>query len=342
MIDGPDIPTEGGEDPPEEGAPELFDGSADSFFAALMGTLEDPASDAEDAQGGGLADPAPGGDGQPAAPGEGSPAGADGAAPPAAGAGGQPDVAPPESGFTRDATEFDANWGAAIEGLETRQREELTYSAVEAVKTEYSKYIEIVDQAPRYLVGKTVPKADGSGGDERLNDAQDARDWQDEIKKQLATEVNRRIQIGTDENRGQMELLHNSIELFRGNPDLVPNTKQFDKELADEFATMIEPYAVKTVAGKVAGWSIDVKPLLKVARTTVTSRRAVASVQPPAPSGPTAQQQRAGQQPRNAQQQFTQTPQAGIPSSAGQSGDEGENLDVLFGSLGIAPGTFRF
>ena len=63
-----------------------------------------------------------------------------------------------------------------------------------------------------------------------------------------------------------MEVLHNSIELFRGNPDIVPHTKQFDKELADRFAVLIKPYAIKTQADKTAGWSIDVRPLLKTAR----------------------------------------------------------------------------
>jgi hypothetical protein len=251
-----------------------------------------------------------------------------------------------DSGYTRDASEFDANWGAAIEGLEQKQLTLHRVAAVEEIKTEFSKYIEAVDQAPRYLVGKTVPKADGTDGTERLADAQDARDWQEEVKKQLAQEVNRRVQLAQEENRGSMEVLHNTIELFRGNPDILPGAKQFDRELADSFAELIAPYAVKTAEGKVTGWSIDVKPLLASARARLVAQRAAAAPAPQqaAPAAaPTAQQQRAAAQPRNEQQQFTtQQPQAGIPTTAGQSSGDGENLDTLFGTLGLPPGSFRF
>lgn len=261
-------------------------------------------------------------------------------------------MAPDASKFTRDAADFEPNWSAAIEGLEKRQTYELTSMAVADVKTEYAQYLEAVEQAPRYLVGKSVPKADGSEGTELLRDAQDARDWQDEIKKQLAREVQSRVRAGVDANRNTMEVLHNSIELFRGNPDIVPRTKQFDKELADRFAVLIKPYAIKTQADKTAGWSIDVRPLLKTAREQLAAERAKNPATPPAPAKaaePTAQQQRAAQQQRTVQGKFSghpadnpAGPQAGITSQAGQSGGDEGGLDALFGTLGFPPGTFRF
>ena len=53
--------------------------------------------------------------------------------------------------MARDASEFTANWGAALEGLETRLTTELTTAAVADVRTEFAAYIEAVEAAPRYL-----------------------------------------------------------------------------------------------------------------------------------------------------------------------------------------------
>ena len=243
--------------------------------------------------------------------------------------------------MARDASEYAANWSAALDGLETRLTNELTQSAVTDVRTEFAQYIEAVEQAPRYLIGKQVPRADGTEGTETLRDAQDARDWQDEIKKQLGREVTRRIEAARAESNGMMEVLNNSVQLFQSNPDIVPNSKQFDKELADEFTALIKPFEVRN-GGKLVGWKVDVKPMLTTLRQQLNARRAAA---PAAPAAPTAQQQRAATQPRNERQQFApnqDTPQAGITSSAGQSPEDGEGLDALFGTLGIQPGTFRF
>jgi hypothetical protein len=351
------IPIEG--DPPEveqeevdPNVTEFSEAEADTFFGAVMDSVAVEPDPAAAGEGGEAADPPAGGDGQATPPGEGAPPAAGEPAAPAAGAGEQRELAPDAGTSTRDAADFEPNWAAAIEGLEKRQTDELTAMAVAGVKTEYAQYLEAVEQAPRYLVGKTVPKADGSEGTERLNDAQDARDWQDEIKKQLAREVQSRVRAGVENNRTTMEVLHNSIELFRGNPDIVPNTKQFDKELAERFASLVEPYAIKTQADKTAGWSIDVRPLLKTARDQLATERAKNPATPPAPAKaaePTAQQQRAAQQQRTQQGKFAghpadnpAGPQAGITSQAGTSGDDEGGLDTLFGTLGFPPGTFRF
>ncbi|QIN93928.1 hypothetical protein HWD16_gp45 [Microbacterium phage Arete] len=352
-------PQPGAED--AETAGELYEGSADSFFSAVMGTFEAPEDPDKAGEGTAEAGAAAGGDGSPAAAGEGAGAGEGAAAAPDAGAGGKPAVAPgagdqpaaadaaqPEgagAGFTRDAAEFNDNWSAVLTGLEERETKELTTQAVTDVKTEYANYIEAVEQAPRYLVGKTVPRADGAEGTETLRDAADAREWQDEIKKQLAREVQSRVQQGRDANRNTMEVLTNSIEVFRGNPDILPGAKQFDKELATRVADLVRPYAVKTADDKMAGWSIDVRPLIISARQALAAERAAKPTAPAKAAEPTAQQQRAAQQPRE-QGKFAghpaDAPQAGISSQAGQSGDDGESLDALFGTLGFPAGTFRF
>ena len=311
----------------------------DAAFASIMDIMDAGESTEEVPPGAAPADPAAPGDGQqPAAP-EGAAAAGEPAAAPADGDGG-------ESPLARDAGDYAANWGAALDGLESRLTTELTQTAVSEVREEYKDYISAVEQAPRYLVGKEVPRADGSEGREVLRDAQDARDWQEEIKKQLGREVSLRIEAGRTESNGLMSLVNDSIQLFQSNPDIVPNTRQFDRELADEFVALVQPFEIRNSAGKLVGWKADVKPLLASVRQQLAARRAAAATAAPAapaaPTGPTAQQARAAAQPRNEQQQFAAAPQAGIPASAGQAGEEGEGLDALFGTLGFQPGTFRF
>ena len=335
MTDVNIIPTEGEEpEAPAEGAAIDLPLDGDAAFASIMGLVGAGADSEEVPPGTEEVPPAAAGDGEQPAPAEG--AGTDGAAAPAP-AGGDP----AESPVARDAAEFSSNWSAALDGLESKLTAQLTQTAVDEVRTEFKGYIDAVEQAPRYLVGKTVPKADGSEGEETLRDAQDARDWQEEIKKQLGREVSRRIEAARTDNAGMMEVLNNSVQLFQSNPDIVPNTKQFDKDLANEFAALIKPFEVRN-DGKLVGWKVDVKPMLTTLRQQLNARRAAT---PAAPAAPTAQQQRAATQPRNERQQFApnqDTPQAGITSSAGQSPEDGEGLDALFGTLGIQPGTFRF
>lgn len=238
-----------------------------------------------------------------------------------------------------DATALTPKWGEITTALETKQQKELETESLEEVRTEFSKYFEAIQVAPRDLVGEEVPASNGKGM-ETLRDAADAREWQESIKKQLYKEVQDRASRKVEDVRPMMEQLHNTVALFRDNADVVPGSKQFDKELADAFATLAKPYEIR-VNEKLSGWSIPVAGLLTQVREQLKTRRAAAapSAAPAVPATPSAQQQRAAEQARNPQGQFhnDDAPQATITSKAGNSSvDATEDFSVLFGTLGLS------
>ena len=176
-------------------------------------------------------------------------------------------------------------------------------------------------------MGQTVP-AVGKEGDETLQSAADAREWQEAVKSVLVKEVQARASKTLDENRDYLQTLHASIELFQKNPDLRPGTKDFDVDLANRFAVMAKPYEVRH-DGKLQGYSIPVQPLIEQLREQVHQARQAAPAAPAAPSPA------AGAQQPPAPAQTQEQPQAGVASKAGNSGDAPESFSTLFGTLGL-------
>lgn len=324
-------------------------------FSELMDFMVADAAEGEGAEGGEAADAATAGDGSPAAPAEGTESAEGTAGAPAAGdAGGEglPAGDPNAPGATGtpasganagsgesayaagtgfDASELAPKWGELITGLEKRQNEELTETAVSEIREEYKNYIAAIEQHPRALIGRQVPSATDPEKMETLRDSNDAKDWQDAIRQTLGQEVRDRVSRKADDSRGMMETLHNSINLFQNNPDILPGAKQFDKELADRFMETVSPYILK-VEDNFVGFTIPVQPLLTQLRQQLTATRSAAK---PAPA-PSAQQQRAANQPRNERQQFASDgPQEGIPSKAGGGGEQSEDFSTLFGTIGL-------
>ena len=225
-----------------------------------------------------------------------------------------------------------------LTSFETKQAEELRQTAFQEVQAEYPKYFAAINQHPRSLIGQEVPSMVGEGM-ETLRDSADARDWQEAAKQQLAGEISDRASRKADEVKPMMQTLHASVELFRQNHDLIPHARQFDRELADRFAALSKPYELR-VEGKLSGFSIPVQPLVDSVRAQLTAERAAnaAPAAPAAPAGqPTPQQQRAAEQARNEGGQFhnPDTPQAGIPSKAGLSGEAADDYSALWGTLGL-------
>jgi len=221
--------------------------------------------------------------------------------------------------------------------FETRTQEAYQSAALEEVKTEHAKYFEALQQHPRLLVGQDVP-AIGKEGTERLRDTADAREWQEAVKGLLVEEVRGRAERASDENKGFLDTIHASIELFTKNPDLIPNTKEFDSDLANRFAAMATPYELR-VDGKLQGYSIPVQPLVEQLRANLVAERAKAA--PPAASaGGAAAGAPAGAgastppTPAGGAAAPAAAPQAGIPSKAG-NGDEKEDFSTLWGTIGL-------
>lgn len=189
------------------------------------------------------------------------------------------------------------------------------------MKEEHKQYFEALEKHPRLLVGTEVP-AIGREGTEKLKDTNDAREWQEAVKSILVEEVKERARKNLDGKADFMATMHQSIELFQNNVDLVPGTKGFNVDLANRFATLAKPYELR-VEGKLHGYSIPVQPLIDSLRAQMKAEAAAASpattttpaagTVPPAPADP---------------------PQAGIPSKAGSS-DAVEDFSTLFGTIGL-------
>ena len=308
-------------------------------FTDLFNTLV-PEAPGEEAGESPAEDPASGtGEGLPAPEAEGAGgAGEAEAAQPAGDAGGAT-VAPPEQPATDvtdvpgiDASELAPKWGEISTALENRQRQELETEALAEIKEQHPKYFEALNKHPRELVGTEVPSITGEGM-ETIRDSSDAKDWQEGIKQVLYREIQELAARKADDVRPMMETVSNSIALFQQNPDLIPGTKQFNKELAESFTKLVKPYELR-VDGKLMGYTIPVQQLVESVREQLKQQAAPAA--PAAPPAPTPQQQRAAAQPRNEVGQFAgDQPQVGIPSTAGASGDEPEDFSTLFGTIGL-------
>ena len=137
-------------------------------------------------------------------------------------------------------------------------------------------------------------------------------------------DLKRRVAARSDESQGFLRTVHSSIELFQNNADLVPGTKQFDRELADEFIKLAKPYEVRNGDNKLIGFQIPVQPLIDSVRQRLAATRTAPPPAPPAPPAP----------------EETHQPQAGIPAKAGNSGEGAEDFSALFSTLGL--GGLRF
>ena len=194
---------------------------------------------------------------------------------------------------------------------------------LEALEAEYPKYFEALNKHPRLLVGTEVPSLRGEGT-ETLRDSGDAKEWQEAVRSILQDDLKRRVAARSDESQGFLRTVHSSIELFQNNADLVPGTKQFDRELADEFIKLAKPYEVRNGDNKLIGFQIPVQPLIDSVRQRLTATRTAPPPPPPAPPAP----------------EETHQPQAGIPAKAGNSGEGAEDFSTLFSTLGL--GGLRF
>lgn len=181
-----------------------------------------------------------------------------------------------------------------------------------------------------------MPDLKKGAGTVVLRDAEDAREWQEAAKQLLWEEVQSRASARAEELSGVFSTVHQSISLFRDNPDLIPGTKQFDRELADQFAQLAKDYEVRS-GDKLVGYAVPVQPMINQLRSQIAARRAAAkTAQPSAQPAPQAQQpapspaqRRAAEQPRDAQGRWD-GPQAGVPSKAGATSTGADEATLLY------------
>jgi hypothetical protein len=199
------------------------------------------------------------------------------------------------------------------------------------VREEHKQYFDALEQPARLLVGKQVPRIDGEDGTETLRDTADVKDWQEAVKSLLVQEVRDRASRALEGQSEFLQTLHASIDLFKNNSDLIPNTKDFDVALANRFATMAKPYELR-VEGKLQGYSIPVQPIIDSLRQQIVAERA-AGAQAPAAAAGGKPNSPAGSAPAAGQQ--ADPPQAGIQSKAGAGADAAEDFSTLFGTIGL-------
>jgi len=172
------------------------------------------------------------------------------------------------------------------------------------------------------LVGDTVPSVKGEGTIV-LNNATEARDWQDAVKHIINKEVTEKTAALLQDAQPVLSTIQDSITLFRNNQDIMPGAVEYNPELTTRFLKMASPY-LHMVDGKPIGFKVDVQPLLNQLREDMKAN-------PPAPS---TKQVQAAAQPRTPEGRFD-APQAGIPSKTGLSGSAEDDYSDFWGALGM-------
>lgn len=206
------------------------------------------------------------------------------------------------------------------EALEERFTASFEAQAVEQAQEDYPQYIEMLQLHPLELVGKELPSIDGSDGGVTFRTSQEVADYQEAVKTILQRELEKSVEQHRASSDEVLEVVHASIELFQNNPDIVPGSKGYNKQLASEFVKIAEPYALK-LNGKLTGYSIPVQGLLDQVRARVKAAPAAAA----APAKKAAAKKAAP----------GARPQAGIPSRAGASGDSADDYTPMWKALGV-------
>jgi len=194
------------------------------------------------------------------------------------------------------------------------------------------RFLEVLQQRPLLLVGENVPNLkDRTKPDIMLRDSNEAREYQETLSGLLDDEVNDLVAQKTEGVRPMMSVIQESVLMFQNNQDLVPNTKQYDPELAKRFTDIAKAYELR-VNGKLYGYQVNVQPLINSLRSQIVTERTKngAAPAPAASAAPAGQQQ-----PRNQQGQF-EAPQAGISSKSAMSGEGGDDdFSVFWAAAGM-------
>lgn len=191
---------------------------------------------------------------------------------------------------------------------------------VEQFQEEYSHYTDLLDLHPMELVGKEVPPLDGSEQSVVFRTTAEAKEYQDAVKTVIGRMMRSEVEQMREADEEVITVVHNSIELFQSNPDLVPGAKSFNRELADQVMSLVEPYALR-MDGKLTGFSIDIQGIIDQTRGRLKQAGAAAPAAAPAKKA-------AARRPAPA-------PQGGIASKAGTSGGQEEDFSPMWAALGI-------
>ena len=255
-----------------------------------------------------------------------------GEAPAGAGSGG--DVRPDTSGA--GFTDYnDVLPQLSVASKQITERVEATYRAQarqEVMNDIEPRFLEVLKTPSRLLAGEQVPSLKQKGQMETLRDSADAEDYKKTLQYLVDTEIDDLAQAKVNEIKPMMSVVQDSIQMFQSNPDLMPGTKQFDKELADQVAAVGKAYELR-VDGKLYGYNVPMQPIINQLRTQLSTARGATGEQS-AQAQREAQARRAAEQERNEAGQF-QGPQGGIQSKSGMTGDSGEDWSTFWNGVGM-------
>jgi len=314
---------------------EQFVSHVDPLFADVWNAFNDPQEDPPATEGDPAADPPADGNETPALTDEGT----GGTAPPepAPGEGAEPEPPPPgqlpppvvpvSGGPGRSYAEVVPQFAEASRAIEERANNSFKTQATQELSEQMGPlWAEALKKHPRMLVGTEVPSLKKEGM-ELIRDSADAAEWQEAAKQTIEAEVASRVADKQLSVKPMMSVLQESVLLFQNNQDLVPNTKEFDKELADRFTDFAESYELR-INGKLYGYEGNVQPLINKIRTQLATERGATGVKSQ------QRQEQAAAQSRAEDGKFD-APQAGIPVKSGSSGEAGENMDDFWRGVGI-------
>jgi hypothetical protein len=241
----------------------------------------------------------------------------------------QPAGEPAAGDGVRSYDEVVPLFGQASKAIEENTSKAFEAQATSELQEKFSGAFALLEDIPYLMVGKTVPNLRGDG-EVTLRDTTEAEQYQKALGRIIDGERQKLISQKHDQVRPIMSVVQESVLLFQNNKDLVPNTKEFDPELAEAFTRTARAYELRA-DGKLVGYHVNVQPLINELRTQLATRRGASSAQQPQQ---TARQQQAAQQPRNDVGQFD-APQAAIPSKVADSGEADDSYDAFWTTVGM-------
>lgn len=241
------------------------------------------------------------------------------------------DSGPTGTGY--DYATIAPKFGEASNAIQERMESSFRATALNEVREAIDpRFMEVLGKRPLLLVGDSVPNLkDRTKPDMVLRDSSEAREYQETLQGLLEDEVNDKVAQKSESVRPMMSVIQESVLMFQNNQDLVPNTKQYDPELAKRFTDIAKSYELR-VNGKLYGYQVNVQPLINSIRSQIAVERTKngAAPAPAASAAPAGQQQ-----PRNQQGQF-EAPQAGISSKSAMSGEGGDDdFSVFWAAAGM-------
>lgn len=199
-----------------------------------------------------------------------------------------------------------------------------------------SAYFDVLEKTPYELAGTEVPSIRPGEETTRLKDSGEAKEYQEATKSLIEREIKAKVDAKMQDAKPMASVLQDSVLMFQNNPDLIPNTKQYDKELADAVVEAGKSYELR-VKDKLYGYQVPMQPIINQLRSLLEKQRGASGVT--AAQAREAAAARAAQQTRNNHGQFQggDGPQAGIASKAGLSGVGGsdDNYDQFWSGVGM-------